>query len=148
MLRAVLDANVIVSAAISPLGKPAKILQALHADAFDLVISKSILDEIGRVFRYPKIQKRHGWPEAEVREVVSRFRRMALLTPGTLTLQVITQDDSDNRYLECAVEGSADYIVSGDHHLLDLESYEGIEIVNARGFLQVLRGPNSLREHG
>src|SRR5438093_10254645 len=85
MLRAVLDANVLVSAVISPLGTPAKILLAMWAEAFDLVISESILDEIGRVLRYPRIQKRHGWPEEEIREAVSRLRRMALLTPGSLT---------------------------------------------------------------
>jgi len=139
MPRAVLDANVLVSAALSPQGNPAKVVQALNADAFDLVISESILDEIRRVFRYPKIRKRHGWSEEEIQEAVERLRRIAAVTPGEITLQVITQDEADNRYLECAVEGQADYIVSGDHHLLDLKTYEGIAIVDARAFIVALR---------
>src|SRR5437867_575895 len=119
MLRAVLDANILVSAAISPRGNPAKVVDALYADAFDLVISESILEEIGRVFRYPKIRRRHGLSEMEIQEAVDRFRRIAALTPGALRLNVINKDESDNRYLECAVQGRADYIVSGDHDLLD-----------------------------
>ncbi len=60
MIRAVLDANVFVSAALSPRGSPAKIITAWRAERFDLVISPAILEEIGRVFYYPKVAPHHG----------------------------------------------------------------------------------------
>jgi predicted nucleic acid-binding protein len=67
---------------------------------------------------------------------------LSINTPGSLTLNVITGDPSDNRYLECAVEGSADFVVSGDRDLLALQSYEGIAIVQPSVFLEHLASPD------
>jgi len=59
MIRAVPDANVFVSALLSPRGYPAKILSAWRAERFHLVISPAVLEELDRVLRYPKIVTRH-----------------------------------------------------------------------------------------
>jgi Predicted nucleic acid-binding protein, contains PIN domain len=64
---------------------------------------------------------------------------IAIMTPGILTLTVITEDPPDDRYLECAVEGEADYIVSGDQLLLRLSAHQGIPILTPRAFLEVLQ---------
>jgi predicted nucleic acid-binding protein len=64
------------------------------------------------------------------------------MMPGTLTVAVIQDDPSDNRYLECAVEGEAAYLVSGDRVLLSLGTYQGIQIISPRGFLEVLQQEN------
>jgi uncharacterized protein len=107
MMRIVLDANVLVSAILSPRGAPAQILTAWRAEHFDLVISQAILAEISRVFRYPKIAKRHRWSEEQLQAFLENLAHVAILTPGTLTLTVIRDDPPDDRYLECAVEGAA-----------------------------------------
>ena len=138
MIRAVLDANVFVSALLSPRGFPSKILAAWHAERFHLVISPAILEEISRVFHYPKIALRHHWSEGESGLFIEDLAHLAILTPGERTLNVIAEDPSDNRYLECAVEGGAEYIVSGDQHLLQLATYQGIKILTPREFLAVL----------
>ena len=127
-----------VSAALSAKGHPAKVLLALREERFDLVISEAILTELNRVFFYPKIARRLGWKEEEVADMLSALRRMAMVTPSTIILSVVAEDDADNRYLECAVEGSADYLVTGDQHLLALGSYKQIRIVTSHEFLQVL----------
>jgi predicted nucleic acid-binding protein len=54
----------------------------------------------------------------------------------SFVLDAVPDDPDDNRVLECAVEGKADFIVSGDRHLLRLGSYEAIEIVTVRQFLE------------
>jgi len=54
---------------------------------------------------------------------------------------VITEDPSDNRYLECALEGDAEYIVSGDQHLVQLATYQRIRILTPKEFLGVLALP-------
>lgn len=138
-MRVVLDANVLVSAILSPRGAPAKILQAWQAEEFDVVISGAILEEIGRVLRYPKIARRHRWSEEQLRTFLDDLAHIAIPTPGELTLAAIPNDPPDNRYLECAVEGEADYIVSGDDDLLKLGTYEGIEILTPRAFLDILQ---------
>ncbi len=58
-------------------------------------------------------------------------------------LDVVQQDPSDNRVLGAAVEGQADYIVSGDQHLLALGSFEGIEIVSPARFAAILAATSS-----
>src|SRR5438093_1576602 len=52
---------------------------------------------------------------------------------------VIEEDPAGDRYLECAVEGEVDYLVSGDRHLLDRGEYQGIRILSPRAFLAVLK---------
>lgn len=89
MTRAVLDANVFVSAALSPRGSPAKVLTAWRAERFHLVISPAILEEIGRVFRYPKIARRHRWPDEKIGLFIEDLAHLAILTPGEITFNVI-----------------------------------------------------------
>jgi putative PIN family toxin of toxin-antitoxin system len=139
MIRAVLDANVLVSAILSPTGVPAQVLTAWREEQFQLVISDAILEEVARVFQYPKITKYHRWSTAQLRAFLDDLRQLAILTPGTLTLAVIHENPPDDRYLECAVEGEAAYLVSGDHHLLNLGAYQGIQILTPRAFLEALR---------
>jgi putative PIN family toxin of toxin-antitoxin system len=139
MMRIVLDANVLVSAVLSSDGAPARILEAWRAEQFDVVISNAIVEEIDRVLHYPKIIRRHRWPEEHLQRFLDDLAHLAIMTPGELTLAAIANDPPDNRYLECAVEGEAAYIVSGDEDLLLLGIYQGIRIITPRQFLDLLR---------
>ncbi len=64
MIRVVLDTNVIVSGILTEKGAAAKILKAWFEDRFHLVTFRAILEEFGRVLRYPKISRRHDWSDA------------------------------------------------------------------------------------
>lgn len=139
MIRAVLDANVVVSAVLSPAGVPGQILDEFRAERFALLVSSALLDELARVLEYPRISRLHRWPRGRVQEFVAELKYFAILTPGEITLNVVRSDPDDNRYLECAVEGAADYLVSGDTNLLDLAEHRGIRIVTPKTFLQALR---------
>ncbi|HEY1267330.1 MAG TPA: putative toxin-antitoxin system toxin component, PIN family [Candidatus Binatia bacterium] len=145
MIRAVLDANVLVSAILTPKGIPAKILTAWRGDGFSLLTSPALLDELGRVLRYPRIKKRHEWSEKEIETFLEDLAYLAIFTPGELSPTVIDDDPTDDRYLECAVERAADYIVSGDTHLLGLGHYREIQILAPREFLSVLSQLSSSR---
>jgi uncharacterized protein len=136
MIWVVLDANVLVSAAINSKGAPGQVLAAWRTENFSLLMSESILKEVDRVFRYPKLVKYHQWPDQRIRTFIDDLSHLSVLTPGETSLSVIEADPSDNRYLECGVEGEADYIVSGDRHLLELGTYQEIQIVNPRNFLE------------
>lgn len=67
MIRVVLDANVVASALINPQGMPAQVFDAWRAERFQVVLSPAILEEIGRVLRYPKIAAYHRWSEERLR---------------------------------------------------------------------------------
>ena len=139
MIRAVLDANVVVSAVLTPAGIPAQILDSWRDERFALLVSPAILEEIARVLEYPRIARLHRWPRARLREFVAEFGYLGIMTPGELRLNIVRHDPVDNRYLECAVEGVADYLVSGDRDLLDVHEHGGIPIVTPKTFFDVLR---------
>ncbi len=139
MIRVVVDANVFVSAVLSPGGIPAKIISAWREERFHLVISPQILKEIERVLRYPKIRRRHRWREDRLRLFIEDLAHLAILTPGELTLSVIAEDPSDDRYLECAIEGDADYLVSGDQHFLRLGVYRTTTVLTPRAFMGIVK---------
>jgi putative PIN family toxin of toxin-antitoxin system len=139
MTRAVLDANVFVSAILTPHGAPARVLTAWRAERFHLVVSEAILDEIARVLRYERIARRHGWSDEQLQVFIEDVAHLAILTPGRLRLAVIADDPTDDRYLESAIEGDAEYIVSGDQRLLKVREFQGIRLLTPRAFLGVLR---------
>lgn len=137
-MRIVLDANIFVSALISSKGNPAKVVDKWLAGQFDVLISQPIIDEILRVTNYKRIQKKY----AKVRENRLEFVEL-IITQGIWEeplekLTIVSADESDNRYVECAISGNAQYIVSGDEHLLDVGEYNGIVIVNPATFLTML----------
>jgi putative PIN family toxin of toxin-antitoxin system len=147
-MRVVLDTNVIVSGTIVPAGNAARILKFLEEGAFELLISEDILAECSEVLRYPRIRKRHGRPDEQIDDLVGSIREVAPVVAPTLTLEVVTADPDDNRILECAQEGEADYIISGDAHLITLGEYLGIQILSPAAFLLVLGQGEKQEEQG
>jgi putative PIN family toxin of toxin-antitoxin system len=138
-MRVVLDANVLVSALISARGAPAQIVHLWEQQAFELVLSPPILDELERVLHYPRIQGKYGLSDEHVGRFLELIRSTATLVEASTALAVIQEDPTDDRYLECAVEARASYLVTGDHHLLDLKAYRGIAILQPGAFLVALR---------
>ncbi|MCL6092801.1 MAG: putative toxin-antitoxin system toxin component, PIN family [Actinomycetota bacterium] len=136
MYRVVLDTNVYISALLR--GRKPEIILRLSSPPFkryDLFVSQAIFDEIDRVLR-----EKFNWLPKDIDLEKSRIADWADVVKPTKQVSVIPpdRDDSDNRILECAVKVRADYIVSGDSHLLDLKEYEGIKIIPPAQFLKLL----------
>lgn len=143
--RVVLDTNVLVSSVINREGTPAQVLAACRAKKFVLVVSEVILEELDRVLQYPKVIRFHQWPEERRRSFVEDLARMAKRTPGLRQVSAVAADPTDNRYLECALEGQAQYLVTGDQHLLGLGKYEDLQIVTPAVFWQHLERERAAR---
>jgi hypothetical protein len=137
-MRVFLDVNVLISAVISPRGNPARILALWRQDRFDLAVSEPILEELERVLHYPRIRERYHPPEKEIQQFLKLIATTAIMVEPSQNLSVIERDPSDDRFLECAVEADARYIVTGDSHLLELKDYRGIMILNPTSFLALL----------
>ena len=135
MIWAVLDTNTLVSGFGWPRSIPGRVVDLALAGRFLLVTSRTLLDELDRVLRYPRLAPIFTDPSA----VVRAFERAALVISPQVTLSV-ARDPADNRVLEAAVEARVDASVTGDDDLLALESYERIPIVPARAFLELLHG--------
>ncbi len=137
MIRIVLDTNLIVSALLKPDSNPNRIISLVREEKVLLLISDAICFELTRVLFYPKIRNRLVASDEELERFVQLLRTVAIITPGSLSLPLLAADPDDTKYLVCAVEGRADYIVSGDHHLTDLVIYKGIRIVTPVEFIQL-----------
>lgn len=130
MTRVVLDTNVYISALMFG-GLPGALLDLAFLRSFTLIISLALLDELDE-----KLREKFGVSSRDAALVRARLKNVAQLVEPQELLAVIKDDPDDNRVLECAVEGAADLIVSGDRHLLKLASYQGISIVTVRQFME------------
>ena len=136
--RIVIDTNVVVSAVLSPKGKPAAVIDLVIDGDFLLILSEAILEEVRRVFSYSKIKKlclKNGISQPEINTLVETLSDISFLVPGKLELDIIKSDPADNKFLACAVEGKADFLVSGNHHLTELGTYQTIQILTPTDFL-------------
>ena len=131
----VLDTNVVISALISPRGAPAQIYKAWQAGRFTYVTSPPLLDELARALSYARIRKFLTWNDEERGEFLEALAYAAKLVIPTIKLNVVSDDPDDDRVLEAAVTADVSHIVTGDRHLLALESYEHVEIVAPARFL-------------
>jgi len=143
VLRAVLDANVLASALIRPQGPPGQIVTRFLEDhAFVLVVSAPILEELRRCLSYPRVRKYMTVTDEELDLWVTALGLIADSVEGAASLSAVVADPDDNKYLVAALEGRADFVVSGDRHLLDLGEYEGVRIITPRAFLPMLQQEN------
>ena len=139
MLKVVLDTNVFVSSLLVHAGQPAQVLDAWRSRRYLLITCPSIVAEIRATVAYPRIRKKYAIADEDLEQLVHLLEQDALLVPGQATVAgTVPPDPADGCVLACAIEAQADLIVSGDHHLLNLEACQGIPIVTVRQFWQRL----------
>ena len=136
MLKVVLDTNVIVSGLNFPTSNPAKILLLVASGEVANFTSRHIVNETRRI-----LVDKFFWTREKVEAAEGWLKTFSKLVNPKNRISVI-DDDPDNRILECAVEGRADFIISGDHHLTDLKNYQGIKIVAPSTFLALIANLN------
>lgn len=138
-MRAVFDTNILVSGLISPKGSPAKLLNFWQKREFILITSKKILQEVKRVLAYPKIAKTYCLDGETTTDFLKGLSIFSEVVEPRKRIKIIKKDPADNKFIEAALAGKADFIVSGDRHLLGLGKYRGIKILTAKVFLDKLR---------
>jgi putative PIN family toxin of toxin-antitoxin system len=117
-LRAVLDPNVLVSAAIALAGPPRQIVTAWVDDRFELIASPMLLDELRDVLARPKFRR---WISTAVAtEFVDGLAQAAVIVDDPPGPTGDSPDPEDDYLVALARAARADYLVSGDHHLLEL----------------------------
>ena len=132
-MRVVLDTNVIVSGLNFP-GNERLVLELALRGRFELCLSPFILEEIVGV-----LVRKFDWAEERSAQAIRALGDAATVVEPSRLTEVIEGGHADNRILECAVEASADYLVTGDRrHLLPLGEHRSVRILNAPRFLSAL----------
>lgn len=130
-MRVVLDTNTLISALLFS-GTASRLVPLWQSRRITVLLSGAILQEYLRVLTYPKFHL----SDHEVRGLIEEE-----LLPFVETVRVrkhfaaVRRDPEDNKFLECAVAGRAEHLVTGDHDLLELGAYRGITILRVGNFL-------------
>lgn len=132
-MRAVLDPNVIISAALSPAGSPARVLKAWLDGRLELVTSPKLIGELDRALAYPKLRKRI--PEEDARALIRLIERGSVVRDDPEDPPTISRDRGDDYLIALAKDNEA-ILVSGDADLLDLAP--GLPVFSAAAFLDWL----------
>ena len=138
MIKVVFDTNIIVSGLIANAGAPYQALEAWRRRDVVLLVSDAIIEEVVDVLARPFFRDKRQISRSDIARVKHALKMDAIVVSPNTRLEVVRDDPDDNRIVECALDGGADYIVSGDHHLLELKRFRGIQIVTAREFLTIL----------
>ena len=134
MIKVVIDTNIYISAVLFG-GNAEGIRKLAREGKIELLVSENILTEIAGVFK-----RKFNWYDWQISELITDIRAFATLVTPRLSVSVINEDKPDNRFLECAIEGKARYIITGDkQHLQSLKEYQGIKILSPAKFLEVIR---------
>ena len=137
MKRVVVDTGVLVSALIRRQGIPGDVLRALRNGRFVAIFSTDMLLEIIEVLSRSQLSAKYHIKSEDLSALINLIRlRGDLVTPERNISAC--RDPKDNKFLEAALAGQADCIVSGDTDLLDLTPFEGIPILRPVEFLASL----------
>ena len=138
MIRVVLDTNVLVSAHLTRNSKAEKILCLAASGIIEIYLSPQIFQELEATLLSPKLTKIHKDTTKQVRHSIRLLKEFVEISPGVMEVDVVKADPGDNKIIACAVEAQAKFIISGDHHLIDLGEYEDIRIMNPDSFLKLM----------
>jgi putative PIN family toxin of toxin-antitoxin system len=131
-VRVVLDTNVYISAILFG-GNCEEVLRLANLGSYHVLISKDILLEIKSVLRF-----KFNWTNKQVTTAMSYLKDITTEIKPAISLNVVHNDPSDNKIIECALAGKAHYIVTGDrNHLVPLKKYKDIKILSPAEFLKL-----------
>jgi uncharacterized protein len=133
-LRAVIDTNILVSGLIRKQGLPGQVLRRLRDGDFSIIYSVPIMVEVVDVLSRPQIQRKYQVMSDDITALIYLVRLRGELVSPNRKIDTC-RDPKDNRFLEAAIEGNADMIVSGDKDLLDMVDFETIPIISTAEFL-------------
>ena len=133
--RVVFDTNVLVAAYNWPDGMADRAYWLVRRGEVELHTSGFILGEVERILR-----EKFGWEDIRVARAVAEIQRVsASVHEPAEQVDMIEDDPTDNRILECALEADAEFLVTGDKkHLLPLGSFRGVSIIGLRDFVVML----------
>jgi len=132
MKRAVLDTNIIASSALG--GALVLVLEKWDQGKFTVIVTTDILDEYFQVISRPKFRLKQETIDKITRYI---YQFSEFVVPEE-RIHVIEADPKDDKFLEAAIAGKFNFIVSGDNHLLELKEFRSIPIISGREFLDWL----------
>ena len=133
MKRTVLDTNIIISSALG--GALVLILERWDQGKFTVIVTSDILREYFEVLNRPKFKLK----QATIDKITRYIYQFSEIVIPDERIQFIEADPADDKFLEAAIAGKVDFIVSGDSHLLELKEFRSTPILSGREFMDWLQ---------
>ena len=133
MIKAVFDTNIFVSSIFWEKGNPHRAVEFALEKKVRVFTSVEILQELERVLR-----RDFEEPDEMIQRQIGLIVEYSDIVAVNRKVDAVKSDPEDNKILACAVSCDADYIVSGDRHLLELKEYESVKIVTAKEFVDIV----------
>lgn len=134
-MKVVLDTNVLISALLWK-GRLSQIYLLINKQKIILCFSKATLEELIRVLHYPRIATKVQKEAVDIDEIIRALVSSSIIVQPSRVPRAIEEDAFDNHFLACALAAQADFIISGDAHLLKLKTFQGVTIVSPQEFLK------------
>ncbi len=131
-IKIVIDTNIYISAIFWG-GKPREIVDLGRDEKILIFTSSEIENEIAE-----KLRTKFRLDEDEIKNILLDFSIFTIPTEVSMNVDAVSEDPEDNKFIECALTCNADYLVSGDRHLLKIKEYAGIKILRASEFLSTI----------
>ena len=133
MFRVVVDTNVLVSA-LTAGGKPRRLLLRL-LEEHKVILSRQILAELADVLARDKFNLK----SSQINRFLTTLAKKSKITPAISHFKVVSEDPDDDILINTAYKGKADYIVTGDKHLIALKEFKTIQIITVTQMLDNLK---------
>lgn len=128
--KVVIDTNVIISA-FGWDGHPEEIIKLVNKGKIENFTSIEMINELSNAIKYPRLK----FPESLQAEIIETIFSISSIVNVNQSLKIIDEDPGDNKVIECALSAKAEFIISGDKHLLELKKFKEIEILTPSEFL-------------
>ena len=138
MIKLVLDTNVFISGFLWE-GNEAELIRRIERKEAVNFINPEIISEIEKVISRDKFKELLVKAGLTVDEIIQKIIFLSHIVVGPkMKENVVKSDPTDDKFIECAINSNADYIISGDRDLLDLKEYKGIKIMKTSEILKLL----------
>ncbi len=133
IIKIVLDTNIFISSVFWEKGNPHKIIEKAIEGKINVFTSEEILEELKRVLK-------RDFDESEdfIQEQINLIKEYSEIIEIKERVDVVKEDPDDNKIIECALASNADYIVTGDNHLLKMQEYKNTKIINPQQLIEMI----------
>jgi uncharacterized protein len=135
MPKVILDTNVIVSAFLKAESNPALILTLCLEGSLTVCLSETIWQEYRGVLRREKFR---GLDQESIEKLLPVIKQQALWVFPRIPINILSSDPADNKFLECALESQADYLITGNTKHFPLKKFHGTRIITPRDFIDLI----------
>lgn len=133
-MRAVVDTNILLRALIKPQGTVGPVLQRLRNGDYVAVYSEPVLDELLAKLALPRLRDKYHFTDETAADLVALLTLRGELVKPQRKVK-LCRDPHDDMFIEAALAGAAEYIVTGDKDLLSLKKFESVRFITPRVFL-------------